>query len=215
MTVSNSARLEAVLFAAGEAVSKKRLAALLELSPEDLRDAAIALHQQLANRGLALIEGGEEIEMRTAPQAAPVVQKLRESELSRDLGKAGLETLAIIFYKGGATRSEIDWIRGVNSAAALRSLTLRGLIHQAEDANDRRRIRYTGTIEALAHLGVSSVSQLPNHSEFTNALSAARESLDEKLTEKIPEEISDALSESEVEESIEVSVGGAVDDHEE
>jgi segregation and condensation protein B len=175
MTLTNSAALEALLFAAGEPVSKKRLATLLELSAEELRDAAIELHRSLSGRGLALIEAGEDIELRTAPDAASIIQKLRESELSRDLGKAGLEALAVILYKNGATRGEIDWIRGVNSAAALRSLTLRGLIERTEDAKDRRRIRYTATIEALAHLGVSSATQLPNYSQFTEALVATEQ----------------------------------------
>lgn len=176
MTLPTSAALEAVLFAAGEPLSKKRLATLLDVSPEELRDAAVALREALSGRGLALIEAGEDIEIRTAPEAVSVVQKLRESELSRDLGKAGLETLAVILYKNGATRGEIDWVRGVNSAAALRSLTLRGLIERTEDAKDRRRIRYTATIEALAHLGISSVRDLPRHSEFTDALTTAQQS---------------------------------------
>ena len=172
MEISDSAKLQAVLFVAGEPVSKKRLAALLEASPEQLRSAALALRDQLLGTGLALIEAGEDIELRTTPEAAPLIQKLRESELSRDLGKAGLETLAIILYKNGATRSEIDWVRGVNSAAALRSLTLRGLITRNEDANDRRKIRYTTTIEALAHLGLTSVKELPRYEEFATALTA-------------------------------------------
>jgi segregation and condensation protein B len=174
MTLSHAAALEAVLFAGGEPLSKKRLAALLNLSPEQLRDAAIELHTTLEKRGgLALIEAGEEIELRTSPDAADVVQKLREGELSRDLGKAGLEVLAVILYKNGATRSEIDWVRGVNSAAAVRSLTLRGLVERSEDANDRRRIRYTATIDALAHLGVSNARELPRYAEFANALTEA------------------------------------------
>jgi segregation and condensation protein B len=171
MALSHSAALEALLFAAGEPLSKKRLASLLGTTPEELRDAALELRQNLSQRsGLAMIESGEDIELRTSSEASEVVQKLRESELSRDLGKAGLETLAIILYKNGATRSEIDWIRGVNSATALRSLTLRGLITRSEDAQDRRRIRYTSTIEALAHLGVSNIRELPRYEEFASSL---------------------------------------------
>jgi segregation and condensation protein B len=170
MTISHSAALEAVLFAAGEPLSKKRLATLIGATPEELRDAALELHKSLSNRGLALVEAGEEIEIRTAPEAASIIQKLRESELSKDLGKAGLETLAVILYKNGATRGEIDWVRGVNSAAALRSLTLRGLVAREEDTTDRRRIRYTTTIETLAHLGVSNVRNLPRYEEFTASL---------------------------------------------
>ena len=171
MAISHSAALEAILFAAGEPLSKKRLATLLGTSPEELRDAAIELQENLSKRGgLALIEAGEDIELRTSAEASEVVQKLRESELSKDLGKAGLEALAIVLYKNGATRSEIDWVRGVNSATALRSLTLRGLVSRTEDAQDRRRVRYTPTIDALAHLGVSSVRELPRYEEFTTSL---------------------------------------------
>jgi segregation and condensation protein B len=170
MAFSHSAALEAVLFAAGEPLSKKRLASLLEVSAIELRDAALALRDDLDGTGLALIEAGEDLELRTAPAASIVVQKLRESELSRDLGKAGLETLAIILYKNGATRGEIDWVRGVNSTAALRSLSLRGLVLRSEDDHDRRRIRYTATVDALAHLGVGSIQELPNYDELAESL---------------------------------------------
>ncbi len=183
MMLPTSAALEAVLFAAGEPLSKKRLAALLDVSPEELRNAAISLRDSLSGRGLALIEAGEDLEIRTAPEAVSFVQKLRESELARDLGKAGLETLAVILYKNGATRGEIDWVRGVNSAAALRSLTLRGLVERKEDATDRRRIRYTATVEALAHLGISSVRDLPHHAEFTEALTTAQHAAESKETD--------------------------------
>jgi len=170
MAFPHSAALEAVLFAAGESISKKRLATLLGISPDELRRAALALRDSLEDSGLALIEAGEDLELRTAPEAAGVIQKLRESELSRDLGKAGLETLAIILYKNGATRGEIDWVRGVNSTAALRSLALRRLVNRMEDEHDRRRIRYTPTVEALAHLGVSSVRELPECDELAKDL---------------------------------------------
>jgi segregation and condensation protein B len=170
MAFKHSAALQAALFAAGEPLSKKRLATLLAISPDDLRQAALELRDALEGNGLALIEAGEDLELRTAPEASHVIQKLRESELSRDLGKAGLESLAIILYKNGATRGEIDWVRGVNSTAALRSLSLRGLVTRTEDEKDRRRIRYTPTVEALAHLGVDNVRNLPQYDELARDL---------------------------------------------
>lgn len=172
MALSLSAQLEALLFTAGEPLSRKRLVALLGAPVEDIADALAELAATLEGRGLALIRSDDEVELRTTAEAAPLVQSLRESELSRDLGKASLETLALILYKGGATRGEIDWVRGVNSTAAIRALLLRGLIERSEDATDKRRARYTATIDALAHLGVSSVDQLPRFAEFTTALQA-------------------------------------------
>lgn len=170
MALALSSKLEAVLFAAGEPLQKKRLAALLEASEETLGDALNALRITLEDRGLRLIETDREIELRTAPEASEAIQKLRESELSRDLGRASLETLALILYKGGATRGEIDWVRGVNSTAAIRALMLRGLIERTEDKEDKRRVRYRATVDALAHLGVASAAELPRYEELAKAL---------------------------------------------
>ena len=167
MALTPASLLEAILFAAGEPLEKKRLMAMLEISQEMLDTALVQLRTELSGRGLALVETADEVELRTSAAAAPFVQKLRESELSRDLGKAGLEVLAIIVYsEQGATRSEIDWVRGVNSAAALRSLMLRGLVERREDQADKRRVRYTASIDALAHLGVGSRNELPRYAEL-------------------------------------------------
>lgn len=148
-------------------MGKKRVLALLDISVGELEQAITDLSEGLSSRGLSLIETREELELRTAAEAADAVKKLRESELSRDLGKASLETLAMIVYRGSATRGEIDWVRGVNSGAAIRTLSLRGLIERSEDAADKRRARYSPTVEALAHLGVSRREELPRYAEFT------------------------------------------------
>lgn len=154
-----------MLFAAGEALTKKQVANLLGISADELRDATDALRSRLS--GLALVETDEELELRTAADAADDVRALRESELSRDLGKASLETLAMILYRGGATRGEIDFVRGVNSAAAIRTLLLRGLIERIDDPADKRRAKYLATPEALSHLGVGKREELPRYAEFT------------------------------------------------
>lgn len=160
------AALEALLFASGEPLPKKRLAALLAIKESELAVALKALATQLEGRGISLIETGEEVELRTSAEAADIVKKFREGELSRDLGKASMETLAVIAYKTGATRGEVDWVRGVNSSASLRTLLMRGLIEGKEDEHDRRRIRYTITTEALAHLGLVRIEDLPRYGEL-------------------------------------------------
>ena len=172
MALSLDARLLAVLFAAGEALSKKRLLTLLEAQAEDLASATSALRDRLNESGLSLLETDDELEVRTDPEASEDVKVLRESELSRDLGKASLETMAMVLYRGGATRGEIDFVRGVNSAAAIRTLLLRGLIERIDDPTDKRRAKYLPTIDALAHLGVGKREDLPRFKEFTATLDA-------------------------------------------
>ncbi|KKW39547.1 MAG: Condensin subunit ScpB [Parcubacteria group bacterium GW2011_GWA1_54_9] len=160
------AALEALLFASGEPLDKKQLAKLLGITHAELTVALKALAQQLGGHGISIIETDGEIEMRTAPEASALVKKLRESELSRDLGKASMETLAVVAYHEGATRGEIDWVRGVNSSTSLRTLLMRGLIEGREDERDKRRVRYALTTEALAHLGICSANELPRFTEL-------------------------------------------------
>jgi segregation and condensation protein B len=162
MALSLPHTIEALLFAAGEALPKKRILSMLSINDEMLSAAVTELSKGLEGRGVSLIVTDSELELRTSADAALVIEAYRKSELSRDLGKAGLEVLAIVLYQNGATRSEIDWIRGVNSTAAIRSLLLRGLIEREADSEDKRRVRYTPSIDAYAHLGVKSAEELPN-----------------------------------------------------
>ncbi|MFA5744807.1 MAG: SMC-Scp complex subunit ScpB [Candidatus Paceibacterota bacterium] len=161
------AAVQALLFASGEPLEKKQIASLLEMKEEELAVVLRALTGLLKGSGLTLIETTDEVELRTAPEASIVLKKLYESELARDLGKASMETLAVIAYKSGATRGEVDWVRGVNSSASLRTLLMRGLIEGKEDERDKRRMRYTITTEALAHLGLARITDLPRYSELT------------------------------------------------
>lgn len=157
----------ALLFASGEAMPKKQVSDVLGWKKDHLQKAVSVLGESLKLTGLSLVETEEMLELRTASEASEIVKKFRESEVSRDLGKAGLEVLAGVAYQGGATRGEIDWVRGVNSSTSLRSLLMRGLIEGKEDPTDKRRIRYEITTEALAHLGVSRASELPRYGELS------------------------------------------------
>ncbi len=167
------AAIEALLFASGEPLEKKQLTKLLELTDKQLRITLDTLTRELVGSGIALVETTQDVELRTAPEAALLVKKLRESELVRDLGKASIETLAVIAYQDGATRGEVDWVRGVNSSTSLRTLLLRGLCEGREDERDKRRIRYSLTTEALAHLGVRSLQDLPRYAELSGGARVA------------------------------------------
>ncbi len=171
--ISPPAALLALLFASGEPLEKKQLTTLLELTTDELAVVLATLIDSLQGSGLTVIETEHEVELRTAPEASVIVKKLRESELSRDLGKGSLETLAVIAYRDGATRSDIDWVRGVNSSASVRTLLMRGLIASEEDAHDKRRVRYTLTPEALAHLGIRHKDDLPRAAELRTAADTA------------------------------------------
>ena len=140
------------------------------MNEDEFQPVLETLVKLLKGSGVTLVETESEVELRTAPEAAVVIKQLYESELSRDLGKASMETLAIVAYQNGATHGEIDWVRGVNSSTSLRTLLMRGLINGKEDEKDKRRIRYSLTTEALAHLGLSHIEDLPRYAELSPTL---------------------------------------------
>ncbi len=157
-------KLEALLFWKGEPMAKKKIETALSCSKEELDAALLGLERNLSERGLRVMQNGDEIEMRTAPEAGDIISKLTKEELVRDLGKAGLETLSIILYKSPIKRSEIDYIRGVNSSFILRNLLIRGLVERVtEKEGAGRGYAYKPTIDLLGHLGVVKIEELPEY----------------------------------------------------
>lgn len=84
------------------------------------------------------MENAESVMLATAPEASALIQGIVKEELSRDMGKAASETLAIVLYLGSIARSRIDWIRGVNSTFILRNLMIRGLVERITNPSDER-----------------------------------------------------------------------------
>lgn len=158
-------QLEALLFISGEPMPFSRLGALLKVSPGELEEAITLLTKSLEGRGITVLRTHDTITLGTSPEAAELISKLKKEELERELSKASLETLSIILYKNGATRSDIDYIRGVNSSFILRNLAIRGLVERMENPTDKRTFLYKPTADLLAHLGLSSIEALPNFAE--------------------------------------------------
>lgn len=164
-----SARIEAILFFRGESVKVSFLSSVLGISEDDVGEGIKILEEKLSRRGIVLIQKGEEIMLSTAPQMGATIEKLIKDELNKDLGKAGLETLAIVLYRGPISRSEINYIRGVNSNYILRNLEVRGLIER-EDRGSARSVVYGPTFELLSYMGMSKVEDLPEYESVQKAV---------------------------------------------
>lgn len=179
-------KIEAILFFKGEPVSSKKLEEILsaqaglKISKEEISEAVANLKNNLANRGIVLIENNNELSLGTAPEFSDLIEHLQKEELNRDLSKASLETLSIILYKNGASRSEIDYIRGVNSSFTLRALAIRGLVEKITDPKDSRRFIYKPSLELISYMGVKSVEELPDYSEINNSVEIAAKNLEEE-----------------------------------
>ncbi len=167
--------IEALLFALGKPLSRSELARALETN-EGLEDALALLAEQHSSRGIVLVDDGTMVELRTSPEVAPILERIRRDEQNRDIGKAGLETLSAVLYRGPLTRSEIDFIRGVNSSQILRTLTMRGLLRRVTNPKDERSFLYEATTDLLGQLGVAHARELPEYTQVQQKLLTLEES---------------------------------------
>ncbi|MFZ2038780.1 MAG: SMC-Scp complex subunit ScpB [Minisyncoccia bacterium] len=193
-------QIEAILFWKGEPVKIKKLAEILAVDESTISAALINLEKNLENRGLVLVHKEDEVTLGTAPDISPLIEKLTKEELIRDLGKAGLETLSIIIYKGPISRADIDYIRGVQSTFILRNLSIRGLVERVTNPKDQRSFLYKPTFELLQYLGVAKIEDMPEFEAVKTEL-ATFEAEKQKTSENTIDDVS--MTESPAETEIE------------
>jgi len=155
--------IEAILFFKAEPVLISELAKMLNKTEKEIQNALLVLNRKLENRGIVMVNKDDEVILETAPEAGTLIEGLIKEELSKDLGKAGLETLAIVLYHSPIARTEIDYIRGVNSNFILRNLLVRGLVERITNPSNQRSFLYKPSFELLAFMGVKSVEELPEY----------------------------------------------------
>jgi segregation and condensation protein B len=160
--------IEAVLFYKTEPITKKELGVFLDISSEEIDGALATLRARLATGATRIIDTGDTIQLASAPEVAEILDKLRKEELSREIGKAGAETLAIILYRGPVSRAQIDFVRGVNSSFILRNLQIRGLIERTEHPTHAHSFHYVATPTLYAHLGITKKEELPEYAHVMN-----------------------------------------------
>ena len=154
-------KIESTLFFKNEPVALAELSKLLNVPRENLQFTIYNLQKKYENSGIVIVTDGELVSFGTHPDNSQLIENIQKEELSREIGRAGLETLSIILYKGPVSRREIDYIRGVNSGFILRTLLIRGLIVRAESVSGERSYSYKATLELLKHLGITRREELP------------------------------------------------------
>jgi segregation and condensation protein B len=133
------------------------------------------LGKVLVRRGIRLMLHEGEASLVTAPEYSSIIENILKEERERELGRAGIETLAIIAYKGPLSRKEVEYVRGVNSQFAIRTLLLRGLIEKKQSDENGRAMVYTITSDTLRHLGLQHISELPEYESSRTQLEVTEE----------------------------------------
>lgn len=163
--------LEAVLFAAGDAVSIDRLCEVLELPRETVLEAAHKLSSRydFEQRGLMLRRIADKLQLCSRPMYAEAVRRVTETRKNASLSPAALEVLTIIAYRQPVTRAFIDQLRGVDSGGTLSSLAEKQMIEEAGRLEvPGRPILYRTTEHFLQAFALESLDDLPALPAFTD-----------------------------------------------
>lgn len=170
------AAIEALLFIYGEPITAKKIGQLLGVSEAEVHTAIAMLEQSLASgsRGLTIMHHDNQFQLATKAAFSPLVEQVMKAELRETLTPAALETLSIVAYGAPMTRSEIDFIRGVNSSFILRSLLIRGLVQREADPKRANSFIYKPSLDLLKYLGVSRAEDLPEYEKFSELAKKVR-----------------------------------------
>lgn len=178
--------IESLLFASGDPLKEKEIAAIIECDIETTKKLLEALNESYSTdeRGIMLIALNDEYQLVTKAKNTNYIQKLLKINTRQSLSQAALETLAIIAYKQPITRLSIDEIRGVKSDRAVLTLVEKGLIKEVGRLDVAGRpILFSTTDKFLLHFGLENLEQMPSLDDIVNL-----ENLQEEEVEQFAEE---------------------------
>lgn len=170
--------IESLIFASDTEISAKDISGILssfriEVKLNEIDEIISELNNLYSENKSAFeivkIAGG--YQFATRKEFASYIGKLYTETQRKKLTQISLETLAIIAYKQPITRSQIEFIRGVNVDYIVNSLLERELITIIGRAKSPGRpILYGTTKNFLKVLGLNSVDELPKLKEINDIL---------------------------------------------
>jgi segregation and condensation protein B len=156
--------LESVLFVADGPQTLQRFGEVLDqVDKQTLQEilAELQAEYESQSRGIRLVEVAGGYQLRTAKGNADWVKKFLGGRPAR-MGKATLETLAIIAYRQPITKAEVEAIRGVDVDGVITTLLERNLIRAvARKDVPGRPFLYGTTTEFLQLFNLKDLSELP------------------------------------------------------
>lgn len=162
--------IEAVLFAAGDAVTVERLQLVLDADRETVETALAALADRydFERRGVMLARMENKAQLCSRPDYADYIRRAIETRRPPSLSPAALEVLSIVAYRQPVTRAFIEQLRGVDSSNTVSMLADRGLIEECGRLDvPGRPVLFRTTAAFLRTFGIASLAELPSLPELT------------------------------------------------
>jgi len=166
--MGNREIIEALIFSSPGALSMKDIMKVLPGTDEKEIDQHIqdlnGIYES-SNRCFRINRAATGYLFVTLPEYASFIRQLVAPVR---LSGPSLEVLAVIAYKGPCPKQTIDGIRGVDSTSSLKQL----LKHELIDIKSGKPMLYYVTDKFLEVFGLTSLSELPDITQFEEVFSA-------------------------------------------
>lgn len=159
------ARVEAVLFVAGEPLNSRKIADLASLADgTEARTLIRRLNELYDAQASAFrveeVAGG--FQLLTRPKFGAWLRRLHQAPVETRLSAPALETLAVVAYRQPVVRAEIESIRGVQCGEILRQLMERDLVRILGRSEELGRPYLYGTARRFLQMfGLRGLDDLP------------------------------------------------------
>ena len=167
-----------MIFASEEEISSRQMKDIinksgLRVSTSEIEESVNTLNEEyrISSKPFEILKIAGGYAFATKKEYGRFIGKLFEDKQKKKLSQSALESLSIIAYKQPITRSEIEFIRGVNVDYIVNSLLERDLITiTGRSETPGRPILYGTTSTFLKVLGLNSLEDLPKLKEINEIL---------------------------------------------
>lgn len=168
---------EAVLFACGDPVEDRRLAASAGFDEEETDEVIRLLNIRYADSGSALcvMKLGDCHQLCVREEFSEYARAALENKKNIPLSPAAMEVLTIVAYNQPVSKSFVEHVRGIESSNIVNSLVEKNLLEEAGRLDvPGKPLSYRTTPAFLRCFGLSSLDDLP---ELPKSASAEAEDL--------------------------------------
>lgn len=165
--------LEAILFVGcpdNAAVDANAVASLMRgVRSAEIEQFVGELNEIYENQGhvMRIVTSGEGYRMQLADEFHSIRERFYGSVRQIKLTQAAIDCLAIIAYRPGITREQLDEQRGQSSSSILNQLVRRELVQMRRDIGKKNAPRrYYSTERLLELAGIDSLDELPLAEDF-------------------------------------------------
>ena len=165
--------IEALLFASSEPLSQSQVNSIFPNEKVNLKEIVLDLNKdyQESNKLIYIKPIAEGYQIFTKPECHIYIQRMFNKSKRMQLSIAGLEALSIIAYKQPISKSDVEYIRGVNCDSVIKTLLEKDLVTiKGREESPGRALLYGTTQIFLECFGLNKLTDLPKLKEISELI---------------------------------------------